>query len=68
MNVPNASHMGGSWERMIGSTRNVLSSLLVKHGNRLDDELLHTLLIEVELIVNSRPLTFVDTKSPDSLD
>ncbi|XP_064644719.1 uncharacterized protein LOC135498392 [Lineus longissimus] len=44
MNVPHASHMGGSWERMIGTARNVLSALLMNHGQQLDDELLRTLL------------------------
>ena len=66
MNVPHASHMGGVWERMIRCARNALSALLVTHGDRLDDELLRTLLIEAEAIVNSRPLTYVDTRSPDS--
>ena len=68
MNVPNASHMGGAWERMIRSTRNALSALLRQHGQHLDDELLRTLLTEAEAIVNSRPLTYIDTKSPDSLE
>ena len=38
MNPPHASHMGGVWERMIRSVRNVLSALLNAHGDRLDDE------------------------------
>ena len=66
MNFPSASHMGGVWERMIRSARNVLSALLVKHGNQLDDELLQTLMIETEAIINSRPLTPPDMTSPDS--
>jgi hypothetical protein len=67
MNVPHASHMGGVWERKIGCARKVITALLVQYGDQLDDELLRTLLTEVELIVNSRPLTFLDTESPESM-
>jgi hypothetical protein len=66
MNVPHASHMGGVWERMIRSARNALSALLIAHGDQLNDELLRTLLVEAECIINSRPLTYVDTSSADS--
>ncbi|XP_064639533.1 uncharacterized protein LOC135495056 [Lineus longissimus] len=65
MNVPCASHMGGAWEHMIGSARNVLNALLNQHGHQLDDELLRTLVTETEAIVNSRPLTVIDTLSAD---
>ena len=61
MNFPHASHMGGAWERMIRSARNALSSLLALQPCTLDDELLHTLLVEAEAIVNSRPLTYINT-------
>lgn len=67
MNVPHASHMGGVWERMIRCVRNALNFLLHSHAQRLDDELLRTLMTEAEAIVNSRPLTYIDTVSPDSL-
>ena len=56
-NPPTASHMGGVWERQIRTTRCILNALLKTHGRSLNDEALHTLLIEVEAIVNSRPLT-----------
>ncbi|XP_064640944.1 uncharacterized protein LOC135495877 [Lineus longissimus] len=65
MNFPVSSHMGGVWERMIGAARKVLSALLMGTGAQLDDELLRTLLCEVEYIVNSRPLTVVDSTSAD---
>ena len=68
MNVPKASHMAGSWERMIRSSINALSALLQQPGQQLDDDLLRTLMTEAETIVNSRPLTYVDMKSPDSLE
>ena len=56
-NPPEASHMGGIWERQIRTVRNVLSGLLKEHPGRLDDESFRTLLTEVEAIVNSRPLS-----------
>lgn len=65
MNFPVSSHMGGAWERMIGSVKRVLAALLLQNGSKLDDELLRTLLCEVEQIVNSRPLTYVDSVSAD---
>ena len=55
MNFPSASHMGGVWERMIRSARTVLNGLVQEcREARLDDELLRTLLCEVEAIGNSR--------------
>ena len=54
-NTPHASHHGGVWERMIRSIRRVLSVLLGKQV--LTDEVLSTVLIEAEGIVNGRPLT-----------
>ena len=57
MNVPNASHMGGVWERLIRTVRNVLSVLLGQHGDQSDDETVRTFLVEAEAIINGRPLT-----------
>ena len=48
--------MGFVWERQIRSARNILSSLMKTHGASLDEESLNTLFVEVEGIVNSRPL------------
>ena len=60
MNVPNASHMSGMWERQIRTVRSVLSPLLDNHGSQLDDESLRKLMVESEAIINSRPLTTND--------
>jgi hypothetical protein len=68
MNVPNASHMGGVWERQIRSVRSVLDVLLKNHGQQLDDESLRTLLVECEAVVNSRPLTTQGIQSVDSTE
>lgn len=67
MNVPAASHMGGVWERQIRSVRNVMSSLLLKHGQQLDDESLRTFLHESAAIVNSRPLSVDNLNDPMSV-
>ena len=55
-NPADASHMGGVWERQIRTIKSVLSPLLTEHASRLNDESLRTLFVEVEAIVNSRPL------------
>ena len=57
MNVPQATHMVGVWERQIRTVRSALSALLHHHGAQLDDELLQTLVVEAEAILNCRPLT-----------
>ena len=49
--------MGGVWERQIRSPRAILNSLLKIHGSSLSHESLQTLLVEVEAIINLRPLT-----------
>ena len=56
-NAPNASNMGGVWERQIRSARSILAALKKQHGESLNDESLGTLLDEVEGIINSRPIT-----------
>ena len=68
MNVPAASHMGGSWERQIRTVRSVLTAILETNGAQLDDESLRTYLCECEAIVNSRPLTVNNLSDPDSLE
>ena len=51
-NPPTAGHMGGVWGWQIRTARSILNALLKTHRS-LNDEELHTLLIEVEAIVNS---------------
>ena len=65
-NVPTASHMGGTYERLIGVVRSVLSGLLVTHGTQLSDDGLRTLMYEVAAIVNNRPLSLETLNDPDS--
>ncbi|KAL1277360.1 hypothetical protein QQF64_024033 [Cirrhinus molitorella] len=69
-NPLHSSHMGGSWERMIGVTRRILNAMFLKLGpSRLTHEVLTTLMAEVKAIVNSRPLTPVssDPEQPSIL-
>ena len=54
---PMASHIGGVWERQIRTSRGILNTLVKTQGKSLDDESLNTLLVKVEAIVNSRPMT-----------
>ena len=54
-NPPAASHMGGIWERMICSVRQILRAMLREQV--VSDEVLSTVLAEVTKILNSRPLS-----------
>ena len=56
-NPPAGSHFGGIWEHQIRSARAIFGSLLGTHGSSLNDEDLNTLVMQVEAIANSRPLT-----------
>ena len=47
-----ASNMGGALEGQVRSARSILNSLLKTHGSNLTEELLQTLVAEVEAIVN----------------
>lgn len=57
--IPPASpHMGGAWERLV---RTVKTSLKAAFPYRIpNDELLLSMLAEVENIINNRPLTYVE--------
>lgn len=52
---PGAPNMGGAWERLVRSIKTALNATLNERHPR--EEVLHTLLLEAEHIVNSRPLT-----------
>ena len=49
--------MGGVWERQIRTARNIFKGLLQTHSHKMNDEGFHTLMLEVEAIMNARPLT-----------
>ena len=54
-NPPASSHMGGVWERMIRTIRQVLKATLKEQ--LVSDEVLSTFMAEAVNIINSRPLT-----------
>ena len=62
-NPPKAPHMGGAWERLIRSVKEVMFGLV--KNQVLTDPQLQTLLTEVEHIVNSRPLTHLSNDVSD---
>ncbi|XP_062552113.1 uncharacterized protein LOC134217383 [Armigeres subalbatus] len=63
-NVPAAPHMGGPWERMV---RAVKSGMKVVSNSSIHptDEVLETILLEVEGVINSRPLTYIPLDDAD---
>ncbi|XP_048481754.1 uncharacterized protein LOC119693943 [Plutella xylostella] len=56
---PGAPEMGGAWERMIRTVKTALKVALKERAPHR--ETLSTLLVEVEALVNSRPITHVST-------
>lgn len=62
-NPPDAPHMGGAWERLIRSVKTALNAVL--KGQTTTEEILYTLLTEIEHSVNSRPLTHVSVDPRD---
>ena len=65
-NSPGASHMGGAWERLIRTIRNVLNGLCTRIHS-LDCSSIRTLFYEVMNIVNSRPLTEIEPDGSEPL-
>ncbi|XP_062556858.1 uncharacterized protein LOC134221686 [Armigeres subalbatus] len=63
-NPPASPHMGGVWERLVRSTKDVLKT--IDDGKRLTDEILTTAIAEAGDIINSRPLTYVTNESDHS--
>lgn len=54
-NPPASPHFGGAWERLVQSVKKSLKHLQLTRTPT--DEILRNMLTEIELIVNSRPLT-----------
>ncbi|XP_058816807.1 uncharacterized protein LOC131680103 [Topomyia yanbarensis] len=57
-NPPSAPHMGGSWERMVRSVKAAMAAV-AEHSRHPTDEVLETVVLDAEAMVNSRPLTYV---------
>ncbi|XP_049880427.1 uncharacterized protein LOC126376924 [Pectinophora gossypiella] len=64
---PGAPNQGGAWERMVRSVKVALGAVLKEKAP--PEEVLQTLLTEVEFSVNARPLTHVsvDPNDPEAL-
>nr|XP_034825593.1 uncharacterized protein LOC117983216 [Maniola hyperantus] len=60
---PGTPNMAGAWERMVRSVKTALAAVLNERNP--PEEVLHTLITEVEHIVNSRPLTHLSTDPDD---
>ena len=56
-NLPKSPWWGGFFERLVRSTKRCLKK--VSGSSKLTDEELLTVLVEVECVLNSRPLTYV---------
>ena len=62
-NAPECPHAGGAWERLIRSVKTALKQTLKERTPT--EEVLWTLLREIEHMVNSRPLTHVSVDPND---
>lgn len=60
---PGAPHMGGAWERQIGTAKKILRAIIGSQS--IDDYRLMTLFCEVESVINSRPITPVSDDPKD---
>ncbi|KAJ2948430.1 hypothetical protein O0L34_g7673 [Tuta absoluta] len=60
---PGAPFMGGAWERLVRSVKTALTATL--HERYPHEDVLHTLLTEIEHTVNSRPLSHVSVAPDD---
>ena len=61
---PRAPHMGGAWERIVSSVKQVLKGLITRR--LLSDEELKTFFAEAAKVLNDRPLTRMHTDVRDS--
>lgn len=66
-NPPASPHMGGAWERLVRSVKTVLYKIMPSRPP--SDELLLSMMLEVENIINSRPLAYVpiDAETAEAL-
>ncbi|XP_055604679.1 uncharacterized protein LOC129752915 [Uranotaenia lowii] len=64
-NPPLSPHMGGAWERMVRSIKEAMQAI-GNHQQHPSDEVLATVALEAEGIVNSRPLTYVPLDHADA--
>lgn len=56
-NPPDASHMGGAWERLVKSVK--LAYYASMPTRSISDPLFRAMMAEIENMINSRPLTYI---------
>ena len=62
-NPPSAPHFGGTWEREIRAAKATLNAVL--KAQTVPEPVLRTLLIDIEGILNSKPLGYVSSDAAD---
>ena len=62
---PRAPHFGGLWEAAIKSAKKHLRRVMGK--GVLNCEELHTLFCQIEMVLNSRPISFLSDDPKDEL-
>uniref|UniRef100_A0A5S6Q5B6 Integrase catalytic domain-containing protein n=1 Tax=Trichuris muris TaxID=70415 RepID=A0A5S6Q5B6_TRIMR len=63
-NPPGAPHFGGAWERLIGCAKRAMATIF--KGRSVQEEIFQTVTVEVEDLLNSRPLTHVSSDAKDA--
>uniref|UniRef100_A0A5S6Q4U6 Integrase catalytic domain-containing protein n=1 Tax=Trichuris muris TaxID=70415 RepID=A0A5S6Q4U6_TRIMR len=61
---PGAPNFGGSWERLIRCAKRAMATVF--RGRSTNDEILQTVVVEVEGLLNGRPLTHVSSDVRDA--
>ncbi len=64
VNPPSAPHFGGVWEREVRSVKSALYTVLGSQS--VPEAVLMTVLLEVEAILNSKPLGYVSSDVADA--
>lgn len=59
-----APHMGGVWERLVRSIKKAIGAV-VDAPRKPTDEVLETILLQAESMINTRPLTYIPLESSD---
>lgn len=62
-NIEKAPWWGGTFERMVKSTKRCLRKMVGRARFSLDE--LHTAIVEIESIINSRPLSYISSSDLD---
>ena len=64
-NIPTASWWGGLFERIIGMTKRCSRKIIGRASLTYDE--INTVIVEVEFVLNSRPLTYVSAEDQEEI-